>query len=93
MRNAEIFDFLKWLTIAAAVLYVAPAPASAQNTLPPPSATEPPPPAETGKSTDGAKVPNPPNAENSFTDDDYEAAPDPFGRGCPFNDQDLDLVS
>lgn len=93
MKNAEIFDFLKQLMIAAAILYVSPAPAGAQNTLQPPSITEPSP--QPGKSADGAEVPTlpKPDTERSFSNEDYESPPDPFGRGCPFNDQDLDLVS
>ena len=93
MKNEKIFDFLKQLMIAAVIIYLTPALAAAQNLVPPPSVTETPPPDEPGNNADGAMVPSPPNSGNSFSEDNYESVPDPFRRGCPFDDQELQLVS
>jgi len=35
----------------------------------------------------------PPKAERGYSDEDHDSSTEPFGRGCPFRDNDLQLVS
>ena len=50
----------------------------------------------TGNSVPGTAVPGTPDqapTDNNASDEDYDSSSEPFGRGCPFQDNDLQLIT
>ena len=91
MKNPTRIDRLIPVLIATALFFALISPGIAQDgAATPPAATNAQPP-QTGDAT----TPQSPATDNNLSDDvdDYDSSGEPFGRGCPYNDDDLELVS
>ena len=91
MKNTIPINLLKPVLLTFALFFALSSSAIAQDSAPkPPAANN----AEGGQTGD-ATAPQSPATDNSFSDEteDYDSSGEPQGRGCPYGDNELQLVS
>jgi len=93
MTQSKILEFHMCTWGAALLLFTMTSFSHAQVPTPPsipsPPAANSPQNGDQGSTT----MPQPPNVNGGQSGEDYDSSTEPFGRGCPFRDNDLQLVS
>ena len=91
MKNTILINLLKPALLTITLFFAFSSSAIAQDSAPtPPAANN----AEGGQ-TGEATAPQSPATGNTLLDEaeDYDSSGEPFGRGCPYGDNELELVS
>ena len=93
MKHISIPSLLKVALITGALIFNSNSFGFAQDRGP--SSSPSPPAANTPQADEpgNATVPPPPASGNNYSDEDFDFSNEPLGRGCPFRDDNLELIT